>query len=132
MTLKGKLSWHHSSQKHDYLHIIWLRGAMLSFHSIDCQCFGSYEVSQLISVLSVGMAHTHMSVLPSCLGSSSGCAMLSPHLVKLFCCNKSCKMSQWFQWPDLTPVMQINANYRPLIFIIDFDRVKKSLLSLNR
>lgn len=66
---------------------------VLSFHSFDCQCFGSYVVSQLTSGdgLSVGMAHVHMaehddfSILPSCLRSSRGCAMLTPHLVKLFC-----------------------------------------------
>lgn len=35
---------------------------VLNFHSFDCQCFGSYVVSQLTSGdgLSVGMAHVHM------------------------------------------------------------------------
>ncbi len=66
---------------------------VLSFHSFDCQCFGSYVVSQLTSGdgLSVGrltftwQSHDDFSILTSCLRSSRGCAMLTPHLVKLFC-----------------------------------------------
>lgn len=90
-----KSSWLNPSQKHDCcLHVIWLKAAVLNFHSFDCQSFGSYVFSQLTvsgDGLSVGIAHVHMaehddfSILPSCLRSSRGCAMLTPHLVKLFC-----------------------------------------------